>query len=163
MADFSALLAFSSEAEEARVTQKKQEEKTMKNRKLFVWMFAAIACGAVHAQTAVTANIPFEFRLGRAILPAGVYRIENVHQVLRFSCFKAHTGALIMTSPTSGGQPRTTGLLHFNRYGEAYFFAGMEMPNSSLGSVVLPSRPEKELARRLGTNVPAGVALSPAR
>ena len=134
----------------------------MKNYKLSVWLFAALACGAVHAQT-IKATIPFEFRLGRAILPAGEYRIENLHQVLRFNCFKARTGALIMTAPTSGGPSRTTGLLHFNRYGETYFFAGVEMPHSGMGAVVLPSRPEKELARRLGTNVPAGVALSSVR
>ena len=132
----------------------------MKSWKLLACLSVTLLCGSLRAQNVVNANIPFNFELGRTTLPAGEYRIEEVNHILRWHCFKAHTGAFVMTMPTSGGERRSTGLLRFNRYGETYFFAGVEMPYNGDGAVVPKTRREKELAQRITTGESTGVAFS---
>lgn len=132
----------------------------MKSWKLLACLFATLLGGSLRAQNVIKADIPFNFELGRTTLPAGEYRIEEVNHILRWHCFKAHTGAFVMTMPTSGGERRTTGMLHFNRYGETYFFAGVDLPYNGEGALVLKTKREKELARRITSGETTGVAFS---
>ena len=133
----------------------------MKSWKVLACLSATLLCGSLRAQNVITANIPFNFELGRTTLPAGEYRIEQVHNgLLHWHCFNAHTGAMILTMPTSGGERRTTGMLHFNRYGESYFFAGVDLPYNGDGATVEKTKREKELARRITTGETTGIAFS---
>jgi hypothetical protein len=135
----------------------------MKRLKLSVLLFAALGCGALHAQTILKANIPFDFQLAGATMPAGEYRIEQLSGLLRWHCFAARKGAFVLTSPVSSEDVRHEGRLQFTRYGDTYFFARFWMPNSTTGAEVPKSHREKELARRMGTAEPLGVALSAGR
>src|SRR5262249_563887 len=133
LADFLTWVAIWSEAEQAELLEERRGTNKMKSWKLLACLFATLLCGSLPAQNVINANIPFNFELGRATLPPGEYRIEQVNHILRWHCVKAHTGAFIMMVPTSGGERRTTGMLHFNRYGDTYFFAGVDMPYNGSG------------------------------
>ena len=135
----------------------------MKRMKLFVWVFAALGCVSLQAQTVLTAKIPFDFQLGKKVMPAGEYRIEESSGKLLLRCRSENAAAFVLTMPTSRQKKPETGLVEFNRYGNTYFFEGIRTPYSSTGAGVMPTSHEKELARRVGTAQPAAIALNTGR
>ena len=135
----------------------------MKSWKLLACLFATLLCGSARAQNVINATIPFNFELGRTTMPPGNYRIENVNHLLRWHCVQCRTGAFILVTPTSGGAVRSNGLLHFNRYGDTYFFAGVDLPYSGDGALAPKTKRETELARRITPGEPTGIAFSTVR
>jgi hypothetical protein len=135
----------------------------MKHAHLLMWLFAGLTCVGLQAQTTMTANIPFDFQLGRSAMPAGQYQISYSPGMLRLQNFHANKSAVVMTVPKERKQTPKTGLMEFNHYGDTYFFAGIWAPNSASGDTVLKTTQEEELARRLGPIQPAGIALKTSR
>ena len=135
----------------------------MKRAYFSVWVFAGLACVGLKAQTAMTANIPFNFQVGNNAMPAGEYRIDYSPGMLRLQCSEAKKSMAVLTVPKERKQASENGVLQFNHYGDTYFFAGVWAPNSTSGGAVLPTAREEELARRLGPIQPVGVALKTGR
>ena len=136
----------------------------MKHMKLFVWVFAGLGCVALQAQTAaLTAKIPFDFQFGKTAMPAGNYRVDYSGGVLTMRCWEARKAAFAIGTPASRSKASETSQLQFNRYGDTYFFAGAWLSNSTNGVALPQSSHERELARRLGSPQPAGVALATGR
>jgi len=128
-----------------------------------VGLFAAFACSGLQAQTAIMkANIPFDFHLGKAVMPAGQYDISYSAHLLTLrqnaGGHDAHA-ALALTTPVSRSQRPSTGLLEFTQYGDTYFFAKVWTPYSQQGGALPKTSREKELARRGGPTPPTAVAL----
>ncbi len=133
----------------------------MKRFRFAICLVAALACFNLQAQTAdMRANIPFEFRLGEALLPAGDYRIHySSNRLLTLREQNGGGSALMFTLPASLPRTPEKGSLIFNRYGETYFFAKIWTPFSPDGGAAFKTPREAELARN-NTNVPtATVAL----
>jgi len=119
----------------------------------------------VNAQSAhrVTADIPFDFFIGKEMMPAGTYEFEVANR-------HAYPGALIVRSTipganhsfivpalldkaTKGAEPS----IMFNRYGAAYFFANINADSGSMAFKVWKSDTEKRLAREAREVVPVKI------
>src|SRR5258706_7126559 len=134
----------------------------MKRLSLATGLFLAMACSSLHAQSMnLRANIPFDFRVGDKLMPAGEYTInhlaEGVLAVRERS--GAHAGAMLLTLPTSRKVAATKGGLEFNRYGDTYFLAKILTPDSQDGRALFKSTREKEVGSTAGSVRSASVAL----
>ena len=76
--------------------------KTTITRFVLAAAIAAAAAGAAEAQN-MKANIPFTFRAGAAVLPAGDYRIDamNANRVVVFYSDTTRKGAMVLPTGTT--------------------------------------------------------------
>lgn len=102
----------------------------------------------VMAQTTIRANIPFEFRVGDTLLPAGTYDFDTqAYRVVRISTtdkdltvpFSPLARSMWMSKPAK---------LVFNHYGSAYFLSEVWEGNSPKGRGIPKSAYEISLARK---------------
>ena len=120
----------------------------MKRLCLATGLFAAMACAVLHAQTVdLRANVPFDFRMGETLMPAGEYVIHHSAGMLTVRAQSGPPTAIFqLTLPASRQDGSTKGALVFNRYGDSYFLAKIWAPDSRSGLSLLTSKREKELA-----------------
>jgi hypothetical protein len=120
----------------------------MKRLHFAVGLLAALACSGLQAQIPLQANIPFEFRMGEVKFPAGDYQFKYSGQLLVVHQQEGQRAtAMALPLPVSRIKPPSTGLLEFNKYGEAYFLSKIWTPGSTDGSALQKTSREKELAR----------------
>ena len=130
------------------------------NKKLAIvaGLFVALVCPGVvcpglFAQqiVAMHANIPFDFRMGDKLLPAGTYLIQASDRAL---VLREEGGRLmaasLLTIPESQSAPPATGELWFHRYGSDYFLASVWTPYSRDGQSLPKTKQERQLARLSG-------------
>ena len=117
-------------------------------------LFVAITGFSMHAQTLnLRASIPFDFRVGKVLMPAGDYDIYHTADVVRVRNVNGSmNGAVAITMATTGSEPRALGGLEFNRYDDYYFLAKVWSPYSKDGRVLPKSTHEKAILAR-GVNV----------
>ena len=126
-----------------------------------VAIFAALACTALHAQSAdLRATIPFDFHAAGKLMPAGEYVIheQGMLVVLR----EADSGRLapiLMTIGVVSSNPREAGL-DFSHYGNEYFLKAIWSPVSGYGRQFLQTAREREVAKRGIVPVQAEVTLA---
>jgi hypothetical protein len=134
--------------------------KSLKNLAV-VAIFGALACAGLHAQSVdMQANIPFDFRAGDKLMPAGEYIVhgDGPWVVLR-SEESSRPAALLMTiGVIAYGDPRQP-RLRFNRYGNEYFLSAIWDSYSENGRQLLKTARQKELAKRGDVPAPAAVAM----
>ena len=133
----------------------------MKRLHLAMWILAGTAWPTMQAQstTVMRADIPFEFRVGDSVMPAGSYQIDYA---AKFVTFREHNGkhALIrLLSPVTRLQTSTEGILEFHRYDNDYFLVKIWAPYSESGGAVPKTELEKEFASRMGAPHRTEVAL----
>jgi hypothetical protein len=123
-------------------------------------LFASLACFCLHAQTIdLRANIPFDFRMGEVLMPAGEYKIHQSAGILTVRSESGSPAAVTLTLPASRKVASTDGTLVFNRYGDSYFLTTVWTPNSRGGITLPKSSREKELVARAGSVQTAGIPL----
>jgi hypothetical protein len=112
-------------------------------RMIVATLFSAIAGMSLHAQsTTMKANIPFEFHIGKTVLPAGHYAIEDKTSFLVVRQVGEGNKAVLVLSQTADpiGSPNDNPRLTFYRYGSTYFLrqvwggpsgVGRQLPQTS--------------------------------
>jgi hypothetical protein len=122
-------------------------------------LFASVACFSLQAQSSdLLATIPFEFRVGNTVMPAGQYRVQQASSVLSIRKQDGEPkGAMLLTSPASRKAKSEQKTLEFNRYGDVYFLT--HVWDSGSGRAVPKSAMEKELISRAGQVQTAGINL----
>src|ERR1700680_3180706 len=118
----------------------------MKQLQFAVGLLAVASC-SLYAQTMnARANIPFEFRVGEKLMPAGEYWIQHANRWLAFQeSGGRHATAVALTQATDLRSEKP--VIMFNRYGDAYFLEKLSIPGSNTGLAVLKTPRERELAR----------------
>ena len=112
-------------------------------------LFAAAGSFALQAQTATLyADIPFEFRMGQSVMPAGKYAIEQKAGVLKFQNTENHKASIVLVQAAVRPLPGDAAVV-FNRYGTEHFLSTVWSPYSGSGQMLPPSRHERELLSRL--------------
>jgi hypothetical protein len=113
-------------------------------------ILSALACAGLYAQTVdLRATIPFDFRAGNTLMPAGEYEIRGQGPwVLLRLADGGRPSVGLMTNQAVGTDPTRDARLDFNRYGNAYFLAAVWVPFSSDGRQVPATAQEKRLAKR---------------
>jgi len=116
----------------------------------FAIALLATVASSLYAQTVnMRADIPFEFRVGEKLMPAGEYLIRHTNGLLSLQESMAATHTADVQSAKA--------VLQFNRYGENYFLGTMSIPEAGVAWALGKTPREKELARR-GSPIPTTVA-----
>jgi hypothetical protein len=111
----------------------------------------------------ISAKIPFDFRVGQTIMPAGEYVLQTVgsgvHRIR--SSDDGHSFALFSTFPmyVPGGSKKAQ--LVFNRYGNDYFLSKIWWAVGEGGSQVRQDKLEKEIAKTASAPHVTALAANP--
>jgi hypothetical protein len=120
----------------------------MKPLQFAVGLLATIASCSLYAQSMnARANIPFEFRVGEKLMPAGEYFIQHANGWLGLQESGGHHATAVIPTYATDLQSKKP-VLQFNRYGDAYFLGKLSVPGSDTGRAVPKTPREKELARQ---------------
>lgn len=126
----------------------------MKSKLAMVSVAAVLLVGAstfLAAETIkpfIQANVPFEFRVGSQVMPAGQYQIVHYDTVasLLVRSVERKTAILVISS-ASGTNTGVVARLVFHRYGDTYFLRQVWIPGTNANELS-QSKAEVEYARR---------------
>lgn len=111
------------------------------------------ACASAQSVN-VKANVPFDFVVDNATLPAGAYSIQSINNgsgsptlVIRGENGKA--GRLVSSNAAEKLNAAETSHLLFHRYGNTYFLAQIWMQGEHRGRELRMTRREAEIAKNL--------------
>jgi hypothetical protein len=109
-----------------------------------------LATASASAQTvALKANIPFNFIVNKAELPAGEYSLSNLGttgMVTLIQSTDRQVAKMVLPNACTSGQPSEKTKLVFHRYGDRYFLAQVWTAGSDQGRELPKSRRETEIA-----------------
>jgi hypothetical protein len=129
----------------------------------FLFTLTGIITPAQTTTTLLIADVPFQFNVGKKIIPAGKYQIRKmnigVSHVLRLSDEQGNTVALMqirerIASYSSQSDNHWT----FNRYGDQYFLSQVWMVGEN-GYGLPESRVERQVAESLTSARPTEVSI----
>ena len=119
-------------------------------------LFAVVGLGlllatvSAYAQTRmVTANIPFNFAVGRTSLPAGAYTIRSLglsSRVIAIQNPDRNLTNVVLPLPCISTEAQERTKLVFHRYGDQYFLAQIWTAGNHMGNELPKSRRETEVA-----------------
>jgi hypothetical protein len=133
-----------------------------------IMMFLGVVTVAAEAQVfgakQVRARIPFAFNVGKTTLPAGEYTVtytvtvlnpSSDRQVLQVRSKDRRLSALIHSTETTPNNLANAdkAKLVFNRYGDTYFFAQVQMAGDSTIWAAVKTSAERNQQRALAKNV----------
>jgi hypothetical protein len=124
--------------------------------------FAVLACAGLRAQSVdLRATIPFDFRAGDKLMPAGEYVVQGLNPwiILRQQGGDKAASAL-MTNAASRGNSTGDSRLVFNRYGDTYFLTAIWNQSTEYGRQVPETALQRELAKAGDVPIQAAVALA---
>lgn len=105
---------------------------------------------AVPSEAATRVQIPFEFQVAGATLPAGSYSIQVMSgDVIRFKNTVTKEMYMIPTVTKISLQIPSEAKIVFNRYGDAYFLAEIWWSGTSAERAVRKSDREVQLSKRI--------------
>ena len=117
-------------------------------QRLIAGMFLALVCASLHAQTMnMRATIPFTFKAGEAVMPAGEYTVRHSERTLTLHR-EGGPSVVLFTNAALRLRPSADSRLNFSRYGEQYFLASAWSQGSGAGFEIPKSRGEGEIARQ---------------
>lgn len=124
----------------------------MKNRTfatLGLLTLLAVACA--FGREPMRVSVPFEFRVGATVMPAGQYDLNwsfgQSKPVLLLSSYDRQAKMWVMTDHVLNAHGQgTEGRLVFHKYGEQYFLSEVWSFGSELGSALNKSKDEREVA-----------------
>ncbi len=127
-------------------------------RQIAIWMsvfgLLLVVAGASAQSVNLKANVPFDFVVDNATLPAGSYSIQSINDangsptlVIRGETVKA--GRLVSSNPAEKLNAAATSHLLFHRYGDTYFLAQIWMQGEQHGRELRMTRREAEIAKNL--------------
>ena len=129
----------------------------MKATILRLTMMAALALAFVvsaQAQTALnfkTFAVPFSFKVGDKVLPAGEYKITADNQVIRVQQINGKENAVSLTQRTRGvNHNLSDAKLTFRRYGDQYYLSTVWLPDSLGRELKKPRREVTDVAQIVG-------------
>jgi hypothetical protein len=104
-------------------------------------------------------NVPFAFAAGDASFEAGTYFVSRrATNVVQIRSVDGKQTALLTTTPLAGDKAGESSAVVFHRYGDSYYFAGMQTLDGKM--IYETSRPkaEQRLAREAGAGQTVVVA-----
>lgn len=111
------------------------------------------ACASAQSVNVKT-NVPFDFVVGNATLPAGAYSIQSINYESGSSTLvirgeNGKPGRLIASNAAEKLEAAETSHLLFHRYGDTYFLAQIWMQGEQQGRELRQTRRETEMAKNL--------------
>lgn len=126
-----------------------------------VAIFLFVGCEAAHGQTLLEATVPFQFHVGKQVMPAGNYIIEQTPAGFVTLKTEDRSAAVVVVSYGVSNRERAgEGMLVFNRYEDRYFFSELWHPHQRIGRGVTPTGYEREVAQAAGTTQIASIPMT---
>jgi hypothetical protein len=106
------------------------------------------ATASAYAQTALKANVPFNFIVAGNTLPAGEYTIQSLDTNAGVLIIRGSDKSqkMVMANSCASAKPSDTTKLVFHRYGDRYFLSQIWTAGNASGAELPPSRRESEVA-----------------
>src|SRR5271169_5386590 len=104
-----------------------------------------VAVPMVHAQTIMTANVPFAFTVGESQLPAGAYAVSEIGSRATLIQSKDSKDHVLGIYNYAGASKDDATKLVFKKIGDRYFLSQIWTSARGQGLQVPPSSLEKEL------------------
>jgi hypothetical protein len=103
----------------------------------------------------LVAKVPFQFRAGNTVVPAGQCIVQRAgtdprNLIIRNS--DAKVALIVMTRPNSATKSSSGNVLIFHKYGAKYFLAGIQVKGSQAAYQLPEGKAEAELRAE---NIPA--------
>lgn len=100
----------------------------------------------------VTANVPFDFAVDKAAMPAGAYSIDSLSSNSKALVIRNHDAGVQMiqlanAASSLNASPDTK--LVFHRYGERYFLSQIWVQGETEGRQLRTSKREAEIAKNM--------------
>jgi len=113
-------------------------------------LLALLATGSAFGQQGMTFDVPFEFRVGTSVMPAGEYKVtQSLNSGLTdIACEACKVDVRVLSHTGGGNNAPNQSRLVFNKYGDRYFLSSVWQSGTDLGRVLPVSGAERELARR---------------
>lgn len=112
-------------------------------------LLTLMAAASAFGQQGMTIDIPFEFRVGTSVMPAGQYKVTEPSPGLTgIACNTRRVEVRVVTHTGGRNNEPDQGRLVFNQYGNTYFLSSIWQPGAYSGMVLPPSKAEKEEAAR---------------
>jgi hypothetical protein len=109
----------------------------------------------------LVADVPFDFRSGSEMMPAGKYDIQALSDRVLIVRSATHTRSqLLITINTQTTKPSGRGKLIFHRYGNKYFLYQVWSSGQSNGFELPKGHAEKEAVRAANTPAPSTTELA---
>jgi hypothetical protein len=118
------------------------------NRKIAIALLAAtvnVAIATASAQNIAKANIPFNFRVGSAPMPAGTYKIEPAQAGMVWIRSVDGKSNAVILAQTNASTTAAPAKLVFNKYGDHYFLSELLKANGEPEMTFSQSKLEKRL------------------
>ena len=120
-------------------------------------VMAALALAFVASAQAKTAlnfktfAVPFSFKVGNKVLPAGEYKITADNQVIRVQQMNGKENAVSLVQRTRGANHNLSDAkLTFRRYGDQYYLSTVWLPDSLGRELKKPRREVTDVAQIVG-------------
>ncbi len=113
-----------------------------------VTFFPLLASAQLGQSEKIVAQVPFQFRAGNTIFPAGkctVQRIDHTGNALVVNNWEAKTSQFTFPSQSENAAPSQSTALVFHKYGDRYFLAGVRVAGSRTVYQIPRGRAEAEL------------------
>ncbi len=108
-----------------------------------------VTAGSAMAQEhAVKANVPFDFTVGNAHVPAGTYTIWSTGNATMIEIRNDSGKATIFGSVYADGNTSQKGKLVFDKYGDRYFLHEILCSNAGMNMELPVSKTEKSVQRQ---------------
>jgi hypothetical protein len=113
-------------------------------------LLALLATGSAFGQQGMTFDIPFDFRIGTSVMPAGEYKVTQfLNSGLTDIASEARkVDVRVLTHVGGRNAAPNKSKLVFNRYGDRYFLSSVWQSGTDAGRVLPVSKVERELALR---------------
>jgi hypothetical protein len=113
---------------------------------LFAALLAVASASIAQTQPGdLTVDVPFAFVVAGKQLPAGHYTVNMETNFVRITT--PGSGVMITTHAASRKAADGSKLV-FHRYGNTYFLSSMWVSGNTVGRELVPSRTERDMARR---------------
>jgi hypothetical protein len=111
-------------------------------------VLSGMAAAQFHSNTRIAAQVPFEFVVANKVVPAGQYIVEAANidsNTLLIRNWDSAVSLYSTSSRTEAKHGASRYALVFDKYGDRYFLAGVELKGSTIAYRVTKSKAEAEL------------------
>ena len=136
--------------------------KTLKTMLLAATAVAMLGAVSLPAQTKAQADIPFDFTVQSATLPAGEYTMERASlgsDILVIRNVETRKAITVLASSAASESKQEKNVVVFHRCGDRYFLA--EVKTEGVKGHLMPSKLERELTAE-GSGQPMAAVIIPA-
>jgi len=110
------------------------------------------SASAQSVATSTKIKVDFDFNVGNEQLPAGEYRIKTLNdpqpqKLLLVQRLDGKGQAIVSSIPNQNRGKAEPGAVTFNKYGDQYFLAGVQLGDGSVNNEMTKSRAERNLLR----------------